>query len=163
GFGATGKLTCLDARTGKVKWGPIDTLAGNANVTWGMSGSPLVVEDLVIVCPGVQRPGSPHGAIVAFDRQTGQVRWSTGSANAGYSSPQISKVAGKPQLVMFDGDGIAGYDLANKGKQLWRYDWTTSFNVNAGQPLVFEDDQVFISSGYGTGCAVLQVTESAGT
>jgi outer membrane protein assembly factor BamB len=161
-FGATGKLTCLDARSGRVKWGPLDTLAGNANVTWGMSASPLVYQDLVVVNVGVQTQGAPNGTLVAFDRGTGKVHWSTGRSNAGYSSPQISTIAGKEQLVLFDGEGMAGYDPADRGKQLWRFDWSPSPPVNVGQPLVIGDNRVFISSNYGMGCALLEITESGG-
>jgi outer membrane protein assembly factor BamB len=161
-FGATGQLRCLDARTGKVKWGPIDTLAGNANVQWGMSASPLVYQDLVIVNVGVQKPGAAQGTLVAYDKSTGAVRWSTGTTNAGYSSPQISTVAGKTQLLLFDGEGLAGYDPADKGKQLWRVEWKTNPPVNVGQPLVIDGNHVFISSGYGMGCALLEVTEANG-
>jgi outer membrane protein assembly factor BamB len=161
-FGATGLLHCLDARTGAVKWGPIDMLAGNANVQWGMSASPLVYEDLVIVNVGVQQQGAPHGTLVALERPSGSIRWSTGTTNAGYSSPQISQVGGKKQLLLFDGEGLAGYDLGNRGKQLWRFDWRTNPPVNVGQPLVFDDNRVFISSGYGMGCVLLEVTETGG-
>jgi outer membrane protein assembly factor BamB len=161
-FGATGKLTCLDARSGQVKWGPIDTLAGNANVTWGMSASPLIYQDLVIVNVGVQTQGAPNGTLVAFERASGKIRWSVGRSNAGYSSPQISTIAGKEQLVLFDGEGIAGYDPAEQGKQLWRFDWEPNPPVNVAQPLVVGDNRVFISSNYGMGCALLEVTETGG-
>jgi outer membrane protein assembly factor BamB len=161
-FGATGLLHCLDARTGTVKWGPIDTLAGNTNVQWGMSASPLVHEDLVIVNVGVQKEGAPNGTLVAFERKSGSIRWSSGTANAGYSSPQISTVAGKTQVLLFDGEGLSGYDLADKGKQLWRFAWKPNPPVNVGQPLLIGDNRIFISSGYGLGCALVEVTETNG-
>jgi outer membrane protein assembly factor BamB len=157
-FGATGMLRCLDARTGALKWGPIDTLAGNANVQWGMSASPLVYEDLVIVNVGMQKEGAANGTLVAFERKTGSVRWSAGRTNAGYSSPQISTIGGTKQLLLFDGEGLAGYNI-NNGAQLWRFDWKTNPPVNVGQPLVFNDNRVFISSGYGMGCAVLELVQ----
>jgi outer membrane protein assembly factor BamB len=161
-FGATGMLMCLDARTGKAKWGPIDMLADNANVQWGMSGSPLIFEDLVIVNVGVQKSGAPNGTLVAFERENGSVRWSSGTANAGYSSPQVSTVAGKTQILLFDGEGLSGYDPANKGQQLWRFDWKTNPPVNVGQPLVIDGNRIFISSGYGMGCTLLEVAEANG-
>jgi outer membrane protein assembly factor BamB len=61
--------------------------------------------------------------------------------------------------MIFDGNGLAGHD-ATTGKELWRYPWETQQGINVAQPLVLEGDRVFVSSGYGVGCAVLQVKES---
>jgi outer membrane protein assembly factor BamB len=165
--GATGKLHCLDARTGKLRWGPVEILAGNENVKWGMTGSPLVLGNEVLVSAGVQSESAPNGTVVAYDRNTGKVLWSTSSrAHAGYSSPTVATLAGKRQLLLFDGDGLAGYELedaATRGKELWRFPWKTNFQVNAAQPLVLDGDRVFISSGYGSGCALVQITHKDGT
>ena len=48
--GATGIVNCLDARTGKVLWRH-DTAeeTGSDVIVWGKSGSPLVVDDMVVV------------------------------------------------------------------------------------------------------------------
>jgi outer membrane protein assembly factor BamB len=162
-LGATGMLTCLDARTGKPKWGPIDMLAGNRNVAWGISGSPLIVDDLVVLNIGVQTANAPNGTVVAVERKTGKVAWSSGKAEAGYSSPMLATLAGKRQIVLFDGEGVAGYDPAAKGKELWRYPWKTDWNINVAQPLIIGDNKVFITSAYDVGCAVLEVTENQGS
>ncbi len=71
-----------------------------ATVTvWGKSGSPLVVDDMVLISVGAPtggwEPGSPKSAtgeaaasklynssLVAFDMKTGAVRWSAGSRQA---------------------------------------------------------------------------------
>lgn len=156
-LGATGKLHCLDARTGRPKW-DVDVLAGNSNVQWGMSGSPLVFDDLVVVNPGVQATGAPGGTLMAYDRASGTLRWTAGRAHAGYSSPMLATLAGRRQIVLFDGEGVSGYDPADKGKELWRYPWKeTQENINVAQPLVLENDRIFITSGYGVGCAMLQI------
>jgi len=142
-------------------------LAGNANVMWAMSGSPLVVDDVVLVNAGVQSASAPHGTVIAFDRKTGNVSWSTSSrAHGGYSSPMLATLAGKRQLLLFDGDGLAAYELddpKSKGKELWRYSWKTMQNINVAQPLVLEGDRLFVSSGYEVGCGLLQVTRSDDT
>jgi outer membrane protein assembly factor BamB len=156
-LGATGKLVCLDVRTGKLKWpAPVDILENNRNVQWGMSGSPLVVDNLVLVNPGVQTRGAA-GTLAAYDRATGKHLWSSGRAHAGYSSPMLATLAGKRQVVLFDGEGVAGYDHTDRGKELWRFPWSTQQNINVAQPLIVGDDRVFISSGYRVGCALLRV------
>src|SRR5262249_2531667 len=144
----------------------VDVLIDNPNVTWGLAGSPLVVDDVIIVNPGVQSSSAPHGTLIAFDRKTGNIAWSTTSrAHAGYSSPMLATLAGKRQLVLFDGDGLAGYEIDNpnnKGKELWRFPWTTQQHINVAQPLLLEGNRIFISSGYGVGSAMLQISQSDG-
>jgi hypothetical protein len=43
------------------------------------------------------------------------------------------------------------------GSELWRSPWKTDYAVNAATPII-EGDQIFISSGYGYGCALLKIT-----
>jgi outer membrane protein assembly factor BamB len=161
-LGATGMLTCLDARTGQPKWGPIDMLAGNGNVSWGISGSPLVVDDLIVVGTGVQKPDAPNGTLVALERKTGKVAWSSGKAAIGYSSPMLATLGGKRQILLLDATGLSGYDPAARGKELWRHPWPTFNGINVAQPLVLDKDRVLIAAGYNTGCVMLEVKENQG-
>jgi outer membrane protein assembly factor BamB len=43
------------------------------------------------------------------------------------------------------------------GSELWRSLWKTEYGVNAATPVI-EGDQMFLSSGYGFGCALLKIT-----
>jgi outer membrane protein assembly factor BamB len=159
-LGATGKLVCLEARTGKEKW-TADILENNANIKWGMSGSPLVFDDVVVVNPGAQTTQAA-GTLAAYDRKTGKRRWSSGRARAGYSSPMLATLAGKRQILLLDGEGVSGYDLADKGKELWRHPWPVQENINVTQPVLLGEDRVLISSGYGIGSAALKIKEEGG-
>jgi outer membrane protein assembly factor BamB len=159
-LGATGILCCLDLRTGKLKWST-DILEGNGNLPWGMSGSPLVYDEVVVVNPGVQQSAASGGAVVAYDRTTGKRRWRGGSTKAGYSSPMLATLAGKRQIVLLEGRQVGGYD-ATDGQPLWQYPWKTFSDINAAQPLALEGDKVFISSGYEKGCALLKLSQSGG-
>ena len=143
--------------------GAVEIMEGRNNIYWGMSGSPLVYDNFVVVNPGRNRKGmekdSEPGtgpAVVAYDRDTGKVAWETGERQAGYSSPQLATIAGVRQVLVFDSGGLGSFDPLN-GKELWFYPWVTDPEVNVAQPLVFDDGRVFISSGYGHGCAMLQV------
>jgi outer membrane protein assembly factor BamB len=159
-LGATGMLVCLDASTGQKKWSH-DILENNSNIQWGMSGSPLVYDQLVVVNPGAQQPSARGQAVVAFDRSTGHKVWSSGNSPAGYASPMLAMLAGRRQILIFDSDGLGAYDPSD-GKEIWRYPWKTNPDVNAAQPLVLDRDRVFISSGYGHGCALVHVDEVNG-
>lgn len=155
-MGGTGRLVCLDLATGNLKW-EVDTLADNDNLSWGMAGSPLVYDDVVVVNPGEQR-GRPAGrALIAYERVRGGEAWAVGNRRAGYCSPMLATLAGVKQIVLFDGEEIAGYDIAGKGR-LWGLPWTTNQGINVAQPIPLQDDRLFVSSGYGVGCGIVQVT-----
>src|SRR5262249_39661539 len=60
-----------------------------------------------------------------------------------------------------EGKQLGGYD-ATDGHLLWQYPWQTYADINAAQPLVLDRDRVFVSSGYDKGCAMLEISQSAG-
>lgn len=159
-LGATGALACLDQASGRPDW-TVNILEGNENVRWGMSGSPLVFDNVVVVNPGAQNDGNKGKAVVALNRKTGQRIWASGEAPAGYSSPMLATLAGRRQIVLLDGDRIAGYDPEGAGV-LWSYAWKTQYGINVSQPLILEGDRIFITAGYGMGGAMLQVLQSDG-
>jgi outer membrane protein assembly factor BamB len=159
-LGATGVLCYLDLLTGDPKWST-NILEGNANLQWGMSGSPLVYDQIVVVSPGMQQSSPSGGAVVAYDRNTGQLRWRGGDTKAGYSSPMLATLAGKRQIVLLEGKQLGGYD-ADNGHPLWQYPWEAFSDINCAQPLVLDGDRIFLSSGYDKGCAMLKVSESDG-
>jgi outer membrane protein assembly factor BamB len=159
-LGAAGKFVCLDLVTGEPKWA-VDILDGNKNVRWGMSGSPLVYDDVVVVNPGAQTDSAKGRAVRAYDRNTGSIRWASGNETAGYSSPMLATIAGHRQIVLFESNQLAGYD-AQTGTELWSYPFETQYGINVAQPLLLDDDRVFITAGYGMGCVMLRVSESNG-
>jgi outer membrane protein assembly factor BamB len=56
---------------------------------------------------------------------------------------------------------VQGID-PDDGEVLWRYDWPTYVGINVAQPIVVGADRVFVSSGYGMGCATLKISETDG-
>jgi outer membrane protein assembly factor BamB len=161
-LGANGHLTCLTGSDGTKEW-QVNILDGNENIRWAMSGSPLVYDDVVVVNPGAQRAGKK--ALVAYNRKTGAEVWGAGGKRAGYSSPMLATLAGRRQVLLFDADGLAGYDADGKDGELWRFPWRstagdqpTQEGINVAQPLVLDGDRVFISAAYGMGSAMLHVT-----
>ena len=152
-LGATGILNCLDPVTGAKLWSTnILTDAKAQNLTWAMSGSPLVVGDAVIVNPG----GSEGKSVIAYDVLTGHQIWSAGSAKAGYASPQSARLCDRDVVLMFDNVGLSTYD-PDAHKLLWDFGWTNGPPCNAAQPITLSDDRVFIGNGYGKGSVLLQV------
>lgn len=159
-LGATGMLVCLDAATGITKW-QVNILENNTNIPWGMSGAPLVYDDVVVVNPGSQTEATAGRALVALDRKTGKQVWAAGNHRASYASPMLATLAGRRQVVIFDAAGLGGHD-AQTGEELWRYPWVTDHEINVAQPLVLDGNRVLISSGYGHGSTLLRVTLTEG-
>lgn len=157
-LGAKGDLVRLDAKTGKPLADRINILPEGQNLPWGMAGSPLVAGDLLVVNPGAYGRDGPNRAVLILDRFTlKQVRAIEGK-KAGYSSPMSATIAEQKQVIILDGDQVAGYDI-DRGVQLWTYEWSeTREDINVAQPLVWEaEGRVFISSGYTIGGAMLQL------
>jgi outer membrane protein assembly factor BamB len=159
-LGANGKLVRLEGNSGTPKW-EVDILQDRQkhNLPWAMVGAPLVYDDVVVVSPGVQNGAPPGRELVAYDRATANQVWQQGNAYGGYSSPMLVTPAGRRQVLLFDGDGVAGFDDKGGG-ELWRFPWKTNQHIHAAQPVVLTGDRVFISSGYGVGEAMLQVTHN---
>ena len=157
-LGGQGELRCLDEADGRVVWRTnILDENGATNLQWGMAASPLVVENTLIVVPG-----GPNGhSVVAYDRRTGTIVWSALGDQPAYSSPMLVTLAGVRQLLVFSSSRLMGL-TPDRGDLLWEYPWTTQFGINAGQPLVSGDNRVFLSSGYGTGAAVIELTAAGG-
>lgn len=153
-LGATGELRALNDGTGRVLWRTnILDDNGATNLDWGMAASPLVVGDTVVVLPG-----GPNGrSVVAYYRRTGKRAWSALGDKQAYSSPMLVTLGGVAQIVVFSATRLMGLS-PDRGELLWDYPWQTPFDINAGQPLLVGDNRIFLSSGYGTGAAVIELT-----
>jgi outer membrane protein assembly factor BamB len=149
-LGATGILTCLDLNSGAAIWS-LNILSQDqvANLDWGMSGSPLILDDIVIVNPGTQKGSADSRGVTTFDTASGEPRWASGSSKASYASPMLVTLAGTPQILIFDGVGLAGLAVSD-GAELWRTPWKSDFDINAAQPVVLDGDRIFISSAAGS-------------
>lgn len=155
-LGGMGHLVCLDALSGSQKW-MVNILEGGSNLMWGMAGSPLVVDGKVIVNPGKQTTTDAERGLVAYDRKTGKQVWASPGFKAGYASPMLATFLGEQQIVLLDGEQVAGFHIPTGGR-IWTYPWRdTNQDINVAQPLVLDDNRVFISSGYGVGCAMLKI------
>jgi outer membrane protein assembly factor BamB len=151
-LGATGILNCLDATTGDRHWS-VDVLADNGanNVYHGLSGSPLVLGERVVVSVG-QR----DRALVAYHAPTGERIWQAGSDPAGYGSPLVCQLDGREQIMILNRPGLAAHDPAT-GRVLWTFPWANDQETNCSQPAPVGGNRVLVSTGYGKGCALLQV------
>jgi len=152
-LGSTGLLNCLDLDTGKRIW-QRDIGADNEAVQpdWGRSGSPLIVDDLVVVNAG----GTNGRSLVAYHRESGEPVWRAGNDLASYSSPQVLTLDGLRQIVMLYQASVAGHDPVT-GRILWQHPWPGR-GPTVAQPLRLSGNRLLLSAGYGIGSKLLQVT-----
>jgi len=157
-LGAMGELRALDDASGRMVWrANILTDSGARNLDWGMAAAPLIVDDTVIVLPG-----GPNGrSVVGYDRATGKRVWSALDDQQGYSSPMLVTLQGVRQMLVFSSTRLVGLGPGD-GKLLWEYSFPTYNGINAAQPLVIGDNRIFLSSSYGSGAAVIELTGGAG-
>jgi outer membrane protein assembly factor BamB len=147
---ASGPLLCLDAATGKPVW-EVDLLKEfkTQNITWGLSASPLIEDNLVLVLPGAE------GGAAAVNKDTGKLAWRTGKDKAAYASPVMVGSGDGRQALFFTAAGLLAVE-PKTGQELWRVPWLTEYDVNIATPLVV-GNRFFVSSGEAVGCALFQL------
>ncbi len=150
-FGASGDLSVLDAASGKVQW-TVNVLKQyrGSNIQWGLSESPLVLEDRILLNAG--------GTIVALKKTDGSRIWTTQGDEAGYSSAVHHQSGSINEAIFFTSRQVLGVDV-NTGRRLWSYGPVANGTANIATPIV-RGNHVFVSSAYGTGGALLELTAS---
>lgn len=141
-----GHLFCLDAANGTVKWQRhlVSELKAQ-NIGWGFSGSPIVDGEMLIVNAG------KHG--MAFDKKSGKTVWESPRGKCGYATPVVFQIGERRCVAIFGQEALYAVDITN-GRKIWSYPWETDHDINAADPIV-SGSRVFISSGYGHGCALV--------
>ncbi len=170
-LGAEGMLHCLRADSGDLLW-KIDTSKefGVVQNFFGVGGSPVIEGGLLILMIGGSTEEStklPPGrldlvegngtGIVAFDKFTGEVKYSITDELASYASPTLATINGRRWCFVFARGGLVGFD-PTKGKVDFYYPWRARIleSVNASTPVVV-GNEVFISETYGPGSSLLAV------
>jgi outer membrane protein assembly factor BamB len=143
-------MNVLDESTGAVVWSRNAVSDTGAKIPgWGIAGSPLVVNDVVIV--------AASGNLVAYDLATGNPRWFGPKSGASYSSPQLLNIDGVPQILLLSAKGATSVALAD-GKLLWEHAWPGSPIV---QPNLTENGDILISVSDSSGTRRLGVAHGS--
>ena len=151
-LGGTGLLTALDARTGRRLWGR--DMAAEHDVFssgWGFAGSPLVVDDVVIV--------AAIGTLAAYDAETGAPRWSAPGTGDSYSSPHPVTLDGVPQVLLLTSDGVTSVAPAD-GTVLWTHNWATGSRIV--QPALTAAGDILVGADGFAGLQRVSATRTAG-
>ena len=144
-FGITGVLSCLETNSGQQLWA-VDTLKqfGAQNLFFGMSCSPLVEENLVLV-----NVGGKGASVVAFDKQTGNVAWKKLADGASYSSPIVFGDGKERQAVFLTQQALVSLNPGD-GSLYWRFPLRDQLLESSTTPVHQDDFLVASSITYGS-------------
>ncbi|WP_083434958.1 outer membrane protein assembly factor BamB family protein [Rhodopirellula islandica] len=167
--GATGTVWCLNLSDGKILWQRdlLEITSWNqedseAAISWGRSGSPLMVDNLCVLPLGGPDSESDAGrSLIALDAATGETRWRAGEQQISYASPMVMTLGGQRQIVAVNEADITGHDIAS-GEVLWSFPWEGKSNsgANCAAAIPAGEDQFLIGKGYGGGSSLIEVTRT---
>jgi outer membrane protein assembly factor BamB len=163
--GPNGNLYCIDINTHKPVWNKnVWTDFGGGEIPkWAIAQCPLVYGDLLILASQ-----APKAGVVAYEKLTGKVKWTTSSlGQVGYVSPAIVKVGVESQVVMISASSRGGYGESGcggkvvgidplTGKILWEY---TNWQCPIPVPSAVDagEGRILITGGYQAGAAMIKV------
>lgn len=153
-YSGLGVLTCMDANTGNIKWKKnVFKDFDGENILWGVTETVVVDGGLVYITPGGKKNN-----VIALNRNTGDLVWSTPAIGekSAYCTPLLVQLPAKKLLVTMTADHIIGID-AGSGKMLWSHPQTNRYQVHANTP-IYADGGLFCFSGYGQGGVKLELS-----
>jgi outer membrane protein assembly factor BamB len=115
----SGDIVCIDSN-GKIKWSKNHyALYEGKPIMFGISESPLIVDNMVIASPGGKK-----ASMVAFNINDGKVMWECEPLNQEpqYINPKLIEYAGKKMIVTVMATDIFAVN-AKDGKILWKVDY----------------------------------------
>ena len=113
--GAHGNLLCISIADGSVIWEKNfrDDFPLDVELPWGYCGSPLLVDNKLIVAPGAE-----DASVVALDPDSGDVLWRTPGRPPSYGSFMVGELGGRRQIIGHDKTTLGGWDI-DSGARLW--------------------------------------------
>jgi outer membrane protein assembly factor BamB len=146
----SGDIVCVGS-DGKIKWSKNHySLYESAPIKFGISESPLVVDNMVIASPGGKK-----ASLVAFNINNGNVVWETEPLNQEpqYVNPKLIEHAGKKIVVTVMGKDIVAVNIKD-GKILWKVNYaaingaTGDVRMNHAITPLYRDGYILIANGY---------------
>jgi outer membrane protein assembly factor BamB len=158
-LGATGRLNCLDAATGRVVWSRDLVEDSGAKVpTWGFASSPLVWHGVVTVFAG----GPDGKSVLGFRAASGELAWSAGEGQLSYCSPHPLRLHGTDQVLLATDAGLTAFRPAG-GEVLWQHKWPVPDVARCVQPALVGGTDVLLGTGFSAGTRRVHVTHEAGS
>jgi outer membrane protein assembly factor BamB len=146
----SGDIVCVGT-DGKIKWSKNHyKIFESKPIQFGISESPIVVDNKVIVSPGGKK-----ASLAAFSIDNGDLVWQAESLNEEpqYVNPRLIEYAGKKMIVTVMGTHIFAVNAAD-GKILWKVNYAEingakgNIRKNHASTPVYRDGQILIANGY---------------
>lgn len=153
-IGAEGRLRCLDFKTGVEIWSrDLKTEFGIPDRTYGVGHTPAIWRNLLIVNVGGTIGTS---GIVAFEKTTGAVVWSSTTFGASYATPRIMTAHDREWVIVLTQQALVSL-TPDRGDVVWSIPFESSMldGENAVTPLIYGD--LILACSYGTGSICLRV------
>lgn len=145
----SGDIVCVDA-TGKIKWSKNHySLYGSKPLMFGISESPVVTGNMVIVSPS-----GTKASMVAFNIANGNVIWEAQplGQEPQYINPKLVEHGGKKMIINVFGKDIVAVNVQD-GKILWKVDYAAenaaSGRKNHSITPIYKDGHLLVANGYG--------------
>jgi outer membrane protein assembly factor BamB len=153
-FSSVGRIACLEAATGKEIWAR--DLRAEYIATppvWAYAESPFIDGNKVISWIGGEK-----AAVVALDKVTGKTIWETPSTGqrGNYASMTAFDFADQRVYVSMNQGGVLAVN-GDTGAYLFYVPHKTSWDVMATIPIFFNENKLFVTSGYGTGAKLFEL------
>ena len=144
---SNGILCRIDAWSGNLDWQTKTVDADYEFPEWGISCSPLIWNNLIIL-----NLGGDRGAVRAYSIHEGKLVWESVISGKGvYLSSDVYTILGANHLIAAVEGKIFGLD-PNTGKTIWERPWKIFLNnVQIAQPIATPDHSVILAAGYGKG------------
>ncbi len=145
-LGAMGDLHCVELLSGETVWrmNLRSRFGTTAELPWGFCGSPLIVDEKLIVAPG-----APNASLVALRPSDGKLIWKTPGGGPSYGSLIAATLGGVKQVVGHDDKTIGGWDLQT-GKRLWTIKPKFAGDFNVPTPVQVDKRLLITTENNGT-------------
>jgi len=157
----TGELVCLNVSDGAIRWKVnVDKDYSADWHIWGVSESPLIIDDKVICTPGGTKT-----SVVAFDKMTGKLAWQSESVGGqrSYASPTIYEYGKFRFILAVTATNLIALEPAT-GKVAWTYKYYDKAKFD-GTGLIwtnsptFKGRDIFLSMGYDYHNVMIEMNE----
>lgn len=144
-----GRVACIEANSGKERWAVemVRELGGRFNM-FGFSES-LLVDEKYVYCT----PGGEESNVVALDRLTGKVVWTSKAMGdlVSYASPIIIDLPERKILLAISREYLFGLDIQN-GELLWSHKVdSVKWDGDHCNTPVYSDGFIYSSTGENNG------------
>jgi len=146
----SGDIVCVGS-DGKIKWSKNHySLYESKPIKFGISESPVVVDNMVIASPGGKK-----ASLVAFNINDGKVIWEAEPLNQEpqYVNPKLIEHAGKKMIITVMAKDIVAINVKD-GKTLWKLNYaavnaaTGDVRKNHAITPLYRDGYILIANGY---------------